>query len=144
MLDLFPALNVGLHCSLAYYSIDMCSLRPRREEHIGKLFHLKRIRNSLCGRFIGRHSRLDGSRPSDAAMLPCMRLWSLIGCPTSTQRPQQPPEATNKAAPRGSAACDSPLVIPVPDYGCCGYPAPIYCCLPVLLSGCCLLRGSRY
>ena len=73
---------------------------------------------------------LDGSRPTDTAVQPCVGLWSLIGCPTSTPSRQQPPEATNKAAPRGSAACDSPLAIPVPDYGCCGYPAPIYCCCP--------------
>ena len=115
---------------ITYYSIDTCSTRPRREEDIVGLFYSKRMRNSASDQDIPQQHAQDGSRPTDTAVQPCVGLWSLIGCPTRTPSHQQPPEATNKAAPRGSAACDSPLVAPDPDYGSCGYPAPVCCRCP--------------
>ena len=125
---------MGLRPSNAYYSIDTCSPRPQREEHIVELFYLKRIRNSASGQDISHRTILCRSRPTDTAVQPCVGPWSLIGCPTSTPSHQQPPEATNKAAPRGSAACDSPLVAPAPDYGSCGYPAPVCCYCPTVAA----------
>ena len=102
------------------------------------------MRNSASGQDIHQQHTMDGSRPTDTAVQPCVGLWSLIWCPPGLQstsnhqkqRTKQLREALRRATRRWS-----PLPLTT---------APAATLLlsaataRLLLLRCCLLRRSRY